>query len=160
MFEQRFLDQAVQLAVDNVREHGGRPFGAVIVRDGQIVSTGVNTLLASGDPTAHAELLAIRAAAQATGALRLTGCTVYASGQPCPMCMGALHLAGVDAVFFAYSKEHGAQYGVASLALYDEVCKPIERQSLPIVERAASSGLASPYDLWRELQASAPQSSV
>jgi guanine deaminase len=71
MFEQRYLDQAVQLAIDNVRDKGGRPFGSVITKDGEVVSTGVNELLATGDPTAHAEMQAIRAAAQALGSLRL-----------------------------------------------------------------------------------------
>jgi guanine deaminase len=149
MFEQRFLDQAVQLAVDNVREHGGRPFGAVVVRDGVAVSTGVNELLATGDPTAHAELLAIRAAAHTLGTLKLKDCVVYASGQPCPMCLGAIYLTGVRAVFFAYSKEQGAQYGVAALGIDQEIGKPVAQQRLPIEERAASEELESPYELWR-----------
>jgi len=149
MFEQRFLDQAVQLAIENVRDHGGRPFGAVIARDGEVISTGVNELLATGDPTAHAELLAIRAAARKLGSLRLTGCTVYASGQPCPMCLSAIYLAGASEVFFAYSKEHGAKYGVAALQVYEEVGKPLDQQSLPIAERAATLALESPYELWQ-----------
>ena len=149
MFEQRFLDQAVQLAVDNVRDQGGRPFGAVVVRDGMAVSTGVNELLATGDPTAHAELLAIRAAAHTLGTLKLDDCVVYASGQPCPMCLGAIYLTGVRAVFFAYSKEHGAKYGVAALGIDQEIGKPVAQQRLPIEERAASEVLESPYELWR-----------
>lgn len=80
-----FLGQAVDLAMANVRDGGGRPFGALVVKDGEVIATGVNEIGATGDPTAHAELTAIRRAAQALGAPRLDGCVVYASGQPCPM---------------------------------------------------------------------------
>jgi guanine deaminase len=149
MFEQRYLDQAVQLAIDNVRDKGGRPFGSVITKDGEVVSTGVNELLATGDPTAHAEMQAIRAAAQALGSLRLEGCTIYASGEPCPMCLSAIYLAGASEVFFAYSKTHGAKYGVAALHVYAEIGKPVERQMMPIAEKPASALLDSPYTLWQ-----------
>ena len=95
-----FLSRAVELAMANVVGHGGRPFGAVVVKDGVVIATGVNEIGATGDPTAHAELTAMRRAAQALGAPRLDGCVVYASGQPCPMCLSAMHMTGVRRVRF------------------------------------------------------------
>ena len=91
---QRFLCEAIALAEANM-ETGGRPFGAVIVKDGAVLATGVNEILSTNDPTAHAELMALRAASQALGSPNLAGCAVYASGHPCPMCMAAMRLAGV-----------------------------------------------------------------
>src|SRR5437868_9997211 len=88
-----FLALAVRLALDNVQQHRGRPFGAVLVnKDGAVVATGVNTILESGDPTAHAELQAIRAAAKARNNPRLDGHVMYASGHPCPMCLAAMYM--------------------------------------------------------------------
>ncbi len=91
---QMFLRQALELAYHNI-EKGGRPFGAVIVKDGQVIASGVNQILTTNDPTAHAELLAIRAASQVLGTANLEGCSVFASGHPCPMCMAAMRLAGI-----------------------------------------------------------------
>ena len=91
--EERFLRQAIELAYANI-EKGGRPFGAVVVKDGAAIATGVNEVHATNDPTDHAEMVAIRAASRALGSASLDGCTVYASGQPCPMCMAALRVAG------------------------------------------------------------------
>lgn len=91
---QEFLRQAIELAYNNI-EKGGRPFGAVIVKDGKVIASGVNQILTTNDPTAHAELLAIRAASQVLGTANLEGCSVFASGHPCPMCMAAMRLAGI-----------------------------------------------------------------
>ena len=88
------LRQAIELAYNNI-EKGGRPFGAVIVKDGKVIASGVNQILTTNDPTAHAELLAIRAASQVLGTANLEGCSVFASGHPCPMCMAAMRLAGI-----------------------------------------------------------------
>ncbi|WP_016746294.1 nucleoside deaminase, partial [Rhizorhabdus wittichii] len=111
--EQRFLRAAIELARDNVAQ-GGRPFGAVVVKDGAIVAVGVNEILATNDPTAHAELGAIRAAARRLGSPDLSGCTVYASGHPCPMCMAAMRMAGIGAVAYAYSNEDGEPFGLST----------------------------------------------
>ena len=95
---QHFLRQAVELAYANLK-NGGRPFGAVIVRNGEVIARGVNEILRTNDPTAHAELMAVRSASQTLGSQRLDGCVVYASGQPCPMCMAAMRLAGIGEVY-------------------------------------------------------------
>mgnify|MGYP003284808175 CR=1 FL=1 len=101
------MRRAIVLSVDNVR-NGGGPFGAVITRNGEVVATGVNRVTANNDPTAHAEVLALRRAAEAFGTRRLEGCTLYVTLEPCPMCAGAIVMAGIDAVFFgAYDPRCG-----------------------------------------------------
>ncbi|GIP37374.1 tRNA-specific adenosine deaminase [Paenibacillus sp. J31TS4] len=147
-----YLHQAVELARQNVTEARGRPFGAVLVKDGEIIATGVNEILATGDPTAHAELLAIRRAASRLGTPRLTGCTVYASGLPCPMCLSAIYLAGVEAVYFAFPNEEGEAYGLSSAAVYEQLALPLEKQELPIRSLRAHVRGEHPYELWRRLQ--------
>ena len=126
-----FLEEAIRLARDNI-DAGGRPFGAVVVKDGRIVATGVNTILADKDPTAHAEMSALRAASRTLGSPDLSGCAVYASGHPCPMCMAAMRLAGVGEVAYAYSNEDGAPYGLSTAAVYADLAKPFTEQSMRI----------------------------
>ncbi|BCP52121.1 tRNA-specific adenosine deaminase [Kaistia sp. 32K] len=128
---QDYLRQAIELAYDNL-EQGGRPFGAVLVRNGAIVATGVNEVIGTNDPTAHAELMAIRAASQKLGSPNLEGAVVYASGHPCPMCMAAMRLAGVREVAYAHSNEDGAPYGLSSAAIYADLAKPFAEQSMTI----------------------------
>lgn len=104
----------------------------MLVRDGQVLARAVNRILDTGDPTAHAELLAIREAAQALGLTRLEGCTIYASGHPCPMCLAAMHLAGVEAAYYAYSNEDGEPFGLSTAAVYAQMALPPARQALPL----------------------------
>lgn len=128
---QHHLREAIELARANLRS-GGRPFGAIIVRQGKVIATGVNEIARTNDPTAHAELVAVRAASQALGSPDLKGCVVYASGHPCPMCMAAMRLAGVGEVFYAYSNEDGAPYGLSTAAVYAELARPFSEQSMKI----------------------------
>jgi guanine deaminase len=123
----RFLDEAIALAFDNVRQ-GGRPFGALVVKDGVVVARGVNRMMADNDPTAHAELLALRAAGKALQSPRLDGCSVYASGQPCPMCLAAIRMSGIREVTFAYSNTEAAPYGLSTAAIAAELAKPLDQQ--------------------------------
>lgn len=127
----RFLCEAIELAHENLKS-GGRPFGAVIAKDGAVVATGVNEILKTNDPTAHAELTAIRAASAKLGSPSLAGCAVYASGHPCPMCMAAMRLAGVKEVYYAYSNDDGAPYGLSTAAIYADLAKPFAEQSMKI----------------------------
>ena len=129
--EARFLQQAIELARANVAA-GGRPFGAVVVRSGEVLATGVNEILATHDPTAHAEMSALRAASRRLGSPDLSGCSVYASGHPCPMCMAAMRLAGVVRVAYAYSNEDGAPFGLSTAAVYEDLAKPFAEQSMDI----------------------------
>lgn len=147
--ENRFLCEAIACAQANVAD-GGRPFGAVVVRNGGIVATGVNEIHRTGDPTAHAEMMALRAASQQLGSPQLEGCVVYASGQPCPMCMAAMRLAGITAVTYAYSNDDGSPYGLSTAALYEDLAKPFAEQSMSI--RHVPTRLAQQPDLYAEWQ--------
>jgi len=127
----RFLGEAIALARANIGK-GGRPFGAVLVRNGKVIATGVNEIHATNDPTSHAELNAIRAASHELGSPDLGGCTVYASGQPCPMCLAAMRLSGVRRVVYAYSNDDGAPFGLSTSAIYADLAKPFAEQSMAI----------------------------
>lgn len=126
-----FLRQAIELAYQN-SEAGGRPFGAVIVKDGEVIATGVNQILSSNDPTAHAELQAIRAASQQLNSASLAGCTVFASGHPCPMCLAAMRIAGIQTVIYAYSNEAAEPFGLSTAAIYADLAKPFAEQTMQI----------------------------
>lgn len=128
---EEFLRKAIELAYNNI-EKGGRPFGAVVVKNGEVIASGVNQILTTNDPTAHAELLAIRAASQVLGSANLEGCSVYASGHPCPMCMAAMRLAGIKSVSYAYSNEDETPFGLSTAEIYIELAKPFAEQSMKI----------------------------
>jgi len=149
--EDRFLRTAIDLARENVAQ-GGRPFGAVVVKDGAVIATGVNEILATNDPTAHAELGAIRAASRRLASPDLSGCVVYASGQPCPMCMAAMRMAGVTAVAFAYSNADGEPFGLSTEGVRRELALPFAEQSMRI-RHAPVAGAEAPeiYAGWRRL---------
>ncbi|MBA4014349.1 MAG: nucleoside deaminase [Phenylobacterium sp.] len=146
-----FLAQAVDLAMANVLS-GGRPFGAVVVKDGVVIATGVNEIGVTGDPTAHAELTAMRRAAQALGAPRLDGCVVYASGQPCPMCLAAMHMTGVRTVRFCYSNDDGEAFGLSTAAVYAQMAKPLEGQAIDIRHQSIARDGPSLYAAWKARQ--------
>lgn len=153
---ERFLCEAIELARENV-EKGGRPFGAVVVKDGKIVATGVNEIHTTNDPTSHAELNAIRAASQTLSSPRLDGCAVYASGNPCPMCMAAMRMAGVTEVAYAYSNHDGEPYGLSTAAVYTDLAKPFAEQSMKITHvPVQADGRPHLYDMWRKQSAQTP----
>lgn len=127
----KFLCEAIELARGNL-EKGGRPFGAVLVKDGEVIASGVNEILTTNDPTAHAELLAVREASRKLGSPNLAGTTMYASGNPCPMCMAAMRMAGVSEVVFAYSNDDGEPFGLSTAAVYADLAKPFAEQSMKI----------------------------
>ncbi|MGV6873439.1 nucleoside deaminase [Pseudochelatococcus sp. B33] len=129
--EERFLREAIELAYANIGK-GGRPFGAVVVKDGAVIATGVNEVYLTSDPTAHAEMTAIRAASRKLGSPGLEGCAVYASGHPCPMCMAAMRLSGVGEVAYAHSLDDGAPFGLSTAAIYAELARPFAEQSMKI----------------------------
>lgn len=129
--EKRFLGEAIELARANIGK-GGRPFGAVLVKDGAVVATGVNEMHIAQDPTAHAEMMAVRAASRKLGSPDLRGSTVYASGHPCPMCLAAMRLAGIEKIFYAYSNDDGAPFGFSTAAVYQDLAKPFAEQSTAI----------------------------
>ncbi|WP_347265817.1 nucleoside deaminase [Paracoccus sp. (in: a-proteobacteria)] len=127
----RYLEQSIALAQANVAA-GGEPFGAVLVRGGEVIATGVNETAATHDPTAHAEMVALRSAARRLGSPDLSGCTVYASGHPCPMCLAAMRISGVDAVLYAYSDADSAAHGLSTAAIYEDLARPFAQQTMRI----------------------------
>ena len=128
MSDNLFLQQAITLAAENVKA-GGRPFGAVIVRDGAVVATGVNQILALNDPTAHAELMALRQAGKVLGRVKLDDCVVYASGQPCPMCLAAMRMAGISRIVYAYSNQDAEPFGLSTAEVAAALSVEPEKQT-------------------------------
>lgn len=146
MSDETFMREAIALARGNV-EAGGRPFGAVLVRDGAVLARAVNETNRSNDPTAHAELEAIRQASRRLGSPRLDGAVVYASGHPCPMCLAAMHMTGVKAAYFAYSNEDGEAFGLSSARIYAEMAREPRAQSIPL-EPLRPAGETGLYEEW------------
>lgn len=139
-----FLRQAVDLAHEN-RLRGGRPFGAVLTRDGQVLASGVNHMVASHDPSSHAEMEALRAATRLQGNSSLAGCTVYASGHPCPMCLAALVMAGVEQVFYAFDNADAAPYGLSTQAVYERLGMRLDPPPLPMTRLDTGINAAQLY---------------
>jgi guanine deaminase len=125
------LREAVRLALDN-RGNGGRPFGAVLTMDDEVVAVGVNDIVHSHDPTAHAEMAALRTASQRLQRPDLSGAIMYASGHPCPMCLAAMVIAGIKAVYYAFDNNEAAPHGYSSDATYRKLGINLERPSLPL----------------------------
>lgn len=130
MTKEEMMRRAIVLSVDNVR-NGGGPFGAVITRNGEVVATGVNRVTANNDPTAHAEVTAIRNAAQKLGTFDLSDCEIYTSCEPCLMCLGAIYWARLKKVYFANNKEDAKNIGFDDSFIYDEMALPREERKLP-----------------------------
>ena len=128
MTHQELMRRAIQLAVDNVK-NGGGPFGAVIARNGEIIAEGVNRVTPNHDPTAHAEVQAIRAAAARLENFDLAGCSIYSSCEPCPMCLGAIYWAHLDRMYYGNSKKDAADIGFDDAFIYEELdLKPADRK--------------------------------
>lgn len=127
-----FMKLAIQLATENVTSGQGGPFGAVIVKDGVVLATGVNRVTATNDPTAHAEVTAIRNACDKLNSFQLTDCEVYTSCEPCPMCLAAIYWARCKAIYYGNRAQEAARIGFDDSYLYDELKKPMEARSLPI----------------------------
>lgn len=138
-----FLRRAIALAVKNVETGNGGPFGAVIVRAGEVVAEAGNSVFTTNDPTAHAEVNAIRAACGQLGVFRLEGCTLYTSSEPCPMCLAACYWAHVDRIFYAANAEDAARAGFDDAFLYRELALPADRRTLPTEEMLREEAQAS-----------------
>jgi guanine deaminase len=128
-----FMRQAIGLATKNVVSGRGGPFGAVVVKDGVVIATGVNLVTAANDPTAHAEVTAIRNACMAVGTFSLEGCDLYTSCEPCPMCLAAIYWARCRAIYYGCTADDAAKAGFDDAFLYGEMKKPLGERSLPIV---------------------------
>jgi tRNA(Arg) A34 adenosine deaminase TadA len=143
-----FMARAIQLSLDNVRSGGG-PFGTVVVKDGNVIAEGVNQVTAMNDPTAHAEMLAIR---QACGKLRcfeLRGCDLYTSSEPCPMCLGAIYWARISKVYFGNRAEDAAKAGFDDYTIYAEIVRPHAEREIPMIQMMREEALAA-FRAWEQ----------
>ena len=145
--DEEFLARAVELARQGSERGDGGPFGAVIVRAGQVIAEGWNRVVASRDPTAHAEIDAIRAACAEVGHFHLPGCTLYASSEPCPMCLSAAYWARVERVVFANSRAEAAAIGFCDDRLYDELNRHFSARSM-VMEHLPLPGALDPLREW------------
>lgn len=141
------MKQAIELAVQRMSEGNGGPFGAVIVKDGKVIAQGYNQVTSLNDPTAHAEIQAIRAACKALGSFQLTGCEVYTSCEPCPMCLSALYWARPARIYYAATRKEAARAGFDDDFLYREVCLLPRERSIPTVQVLADEGIR-PFQVW------------
>lgn len=141
--QERFMREVIALSVENVRSGRGGPFAAVVVKTGEVVARGVNLVTATNDPTAHAEIVAIRAACQALNSFHLMGCEIYASCEPCPMCLGAIYWARLSRYYYGNTRFEAAKINFDDSLIYDEIGKPPQSRSIPgsnlLAEEAAEA---------------------
>ena len=142
-----FMGQAIASAIENVRAGGG-PFGAVVVKDGRVIGAGVNSVTQTNDPTAHAEVLAIRAACAALGSFELTECDLYTSCEPCPMCLGAIYWARLNTVYFGGRASDAAAAGFDDAFIYQEIPKGPRERAIPFVPLMREDALAA-FAAWK-----------
>lgn len=142
------MREAIRLASANI-ENGGGPFGAVIARGGEIIATGVNRVTANCDPTAHAEVSAIRAAAQKLGTFNLSGCQIYSSCEPCPMCLGAIYWARLDRLFYGNTKADAARIGFDDAFIYKELALPLSERTLRAEQLLGKEAIAT-FEAWEQ----------
>lgn len=148
MTKDELMREAIRLSEENVA-NGGGPFGAVIARNGEIVATGVNRVTAKHDPTAHAEVSAIREACEKLGTFDLSGCEIYSSCEPCPMCLGAIYWAHIDRLYFGNDKTDAKEVGFDDSFIYDELALPRDRRKLP-TEILMDNEAIKAFNMWRD----------
>ncbi|MEP4077882.1 nucleoside deaminase [Haloferula sp.] len=139
--ESRFMLRAIELARKGMLAGDGGPFGAVVVRNGEIIGEGWNRVLLNNDPTAHGEVTAIRDACTKINDFRLSGCEIHTTGQPCPMCLGAIHWARIDRIYYGFSIEDAATAGFDDQDFYSELSLPAEQRSIPSLQSEAKEAL-------------------
>lgn len=144
-----FMEKAIALATENVTSGRGGPFGAVIVRDGQVIATGVNLVAATNDPTAHAEVTAIRNAATALATFDLAGCEIYSSCEPCPMCLAAIYWSHCGAIFYGNTSADAAAAGFDDAFLYEEVKLPLSQRRIPTINLLREQAISN-FEAWRK----------
>ncbi len=142
-----YMRMAIALSEQNVAQGLGGPFGAVIVKDGRVVAASANTVVPSNDPTAHAEVSAIRLACQELDTYNLEGCVIYTSCEPCPMCLGAIYWARIEKIYYANNKSDAAAIGFDDQFIYEELDRPKEHRKLPVVEMLRNEALGA-FKAW------------
>lgn len=144
---EQFMQRAIELAEANVRAGRGGPFGAVVVRSGEVIGEGANEVTSKNDPTAHAEIAAIRAACRHLNHFSLAGCEIYANCEPCPMCLAAIYWARLDRLFYANTRADAARIGFDDAAFYQELVSAIDERSVP-TERVPLPRALTAFELW------------
>lgn len=146
MTPKELMQLAVRLSEENVKQGGG-PFGAVIARDGKVIATGTNRVTSDCDPTAHAEVSAIRAAAKALGTFDLSGCEIYTSCEPCPMCLGAIYWAHLDRMYYGNDKNDAARIGFDDAFIYEELSRDLSERKLKMEELLPDEAIRA-FEMW------------
>lgn len=144
-----FMARAIQLSIDNVVRGNGGPFGAVIVKDGKIVAEGVNSVTAKNDPTAHAEMVAIREACARLGSFVLKGCDIYTSCEPCPMCLGAIYWAHLSRIYFGNVAADASKAGFDDSFIYREFAQQFTARKIPMIRMMHEQALTA-FRAWEE----------
>ncbi len=147
MSEQDFMRRAIALSEEMMRANRGGPFGAVVVREREVIAEGFNKVTSANDPTAHAEVVAIREACAALGTFDLSDCEIYTSCEPCPVCLSAIYWARLRRLYYANSREDAARIGFDDAHIYEEVPKPIQERTLPTERLLADEAIAA-FDEW------------
>lgn len=143
-----FIGLALNMALENASAVDGGPFAAIIVRNGEVVGRGCNSVTSTNDPTAHAEVLAIRDACKNLGTFQLAGCDLYTSCEPCPMCLGAIYWARPSRVFYAASKQDASAAGFADGFIYEQIALAEEKRSIPFLH-ITHKKTQQPFEMWR-----------
>jgi tRNA(Arg) A34 adenosine deaminase TadA len=147
--DQRYLARAVALSREHMNDGAGGPFGAVIVRDGEVLAEGWNRVTSTNDPTAHAEVTAIRRACEAVGDFALHGATLYTSCEPCPMCLASAYWARVSRIVYANTRQDAAAIGFDDSLIYDEIPKAVEERIIPM-DHLPSLEARAVFDAWAD----------
>ena len=147
--QKKFMREAIRLSIENVQSGNGGPFGTVIVKNGNIIASGVNKVTQSNDPTAHAEIVAIRSACETLGTFQLVGCEIYCSCEPCPMCLGAIYWARPDRIYFANTRKDAADINFDDNFIYNELDVSISQRKLPTTQLLRDEAQMA-FKQWRE----------
>jgi len=146
--QEKFMREAIRLSIENVNYGNGGPFGAVIVKDNKIIARGVNRVTSDNDPTAHAEIVAIRNACKELGSFQLTGCEIYTSCEPCPMCLGAIYWARPDKLYYANTKKDAAEIDFDDDFIYQELELPYGERKLKTIQLLRDEAIEA-FELWK-----------
>jgi len=147
--QKKFMREAIRLSIENVQSGNGGPFGTIIVKNGNIIASGVNKVTQSNDPTAHAEIVAIRSACETLGTFQLVGCEIYCSCEPCPMCLGAIYWARPDRIYFANTRKDAADINFDDNFIYNELDVSISQRKLPTTQLLRDEAQMA-FTQWRE----------
>ncbi len=151
MADHIFMREAIELSRNNIREGKGGPFAAVVVKGGKVIARGTNLVTSTNDPTAHAEVVAIREACRVLGTFQLGGCELYTSCEPCPMCLGAIYWARPDKVYFGNTHTDAARIGFDDMFIYEEIALPIKGRKIPMVQILREEALSAFWE-WQKMQ--------